>query len=266
VISAVEQQAWFEGKTPAAVWQARKRKEALDEEFLRGFETGDSDDEDSEDADEDAEIDEELDQIVEAMLRDAGIDPLSEEAQEFRDMARRKHHEARSKQRAGESAEAKEIYRRLVQRLHPDRGGDWSHKREALWHEVQRAWHAQDVDWLSRLEAEIEIATETLDAKSPVGRLHAALKELESARRDTERKLRRYRREPAWHFTQTKRTKDDVARLAATLREERDYLLRALASLEATIAHWEKPLGQARAKQQGQRVVESALAALRRGR
>jgi hypothetical protein len=51
---------------------------------------------------------------------------------------------------------AKAIYRRLVQHLHPDRGGNWDHTRKRLWHEVQQAWAAGDADWLARLEVEWE--------------------------------------------------------------------------------------------------------------
>src|SRR5476651_696292 len=54
------------------------------------------------------------------------------------------------------TAVARDIYRRLVQRLHPDRGGDWSLSRQNLWHEVQQAWAAGDGDWLARLEVEWE--------------------------------------------------------------------------------------------------------------
>ncbi|MDB6126737.1 MAG: hypothetical protein JWM35_633, partial [Verrucomicrobia bacterium] len=49
---------------------------------------------------------------------------------------------------------ARDVYRRLVQRLHPDRGGEWTAARKRLWHEVQEAWAAGDFDWLARLEVE----------------------------------------------------------------------------------------------------------------
>ncbi|MEO7598304.1 MAG: J domain-containing protein, partial [Opitutus sp.] len=63
-----------------------------------------------------------------------------------------------STRRRTPSDEAKSIYRRLVQRLHPDRGGDFTPDRIRLWHEVQQAWAVRDTDWLSRLEIEWETA------------------------------------------------------------------------------------------------------------
>ena len=88
------------------------------------------------------------------------------------------------------SAEARDVYRRLVQRLHPDRGGEWTAAHQRLWHEVQQAWAAGDADWLTRLEVEWEAAHDMLSPASPLSRLRAAITEFHAARRDTERKLR----------------------------------------------------------------------------
>gem|GEM_PF-6001724 len=96
---------------------------------------------------------------------------------------------------------ARDIYRRLVQRLHPDRGGAWTTAREHLWHEVQQAWAAADIDWLSRLESEWEGANEVVGPSSPLSRLRRSIDELHAARRDLERKLRDYRSSPQWRFT-----------------------------------------------------------------
>lgn len=247
LVSNVEALAWREGKPPAVIWQKYKGEVPSPEELY-----------DDEDDDFDDEIDEEdfssedgkkreAERIVEELLREQGIDPLSPEAEMMRDFGRA----LSGRDVPSPDETAKEIYRRLVQQLHPDRGGEWSAKREALWHEVQRAWDARDADWLSRLEAELEIATETLSAQSALGRLYAAAKEIEAARRDTERKLRHYRKTPAWRFTLRERDPEEVRDLTISLREERNQLRQHLARLEETLARWSKPLGLARAKQRG---------------
>jgi hypothetical protein len=137
-----------------------------------------------------------------------------------------------------------------VQRLHPDRGGDWTEARMRLWHEVQKAWEAGDADWLARLEVEWETAADLLGPDSPVGRLKRAIRELDAARRDTERKLRYYRRAPAWRFTLSEDKREGLRRRTEfDFRADREYLQQQLAYLNATIAAWEKPVGLAAARE-----------------
>jgi hypothetical protein len=138
------------------------------------------------------------------------------------------------------SVDARAIYRRLVQRLHPDRGGEWTAVRERLWHDVQQAWAAGDVDWLARLEVDWETAHDALGARSPLSRLRRAIEELDAARRDIERKLGEYRHEPAWQFT---RAEDDRTSLERRVRRRMIHDLKALRDqlghLQRTIALWE---------------------------
>jgi hypothetical protein len=139
------------------------------------------------------------------------------------------------------SAGARDLYRRLVQHLHPDRGGAWTSARQQLWHEVQAAWAAADADWLARLEVEWETANEVLSAASPLSRLRAAITELDAARRDTERKLREYRRAPAWRFTTHEKKRPGLQeRVERLLRHDLEALGKQLRYLNATIAAWEE--------------------------
>jgi hypothetical protein len=143
--------------------------------------------------------------------------------------------------RAAPSSDAKEIYRRLVQRLHPDRGGKWTSARERLWHEVQRAWASGDVDWLARLEVEWETANEMLGPKSPLSRLRRAVEEIDAARRDIERKLREYRGSPPWRFTRDEKKRPVLhRRVEKNFAQDIVFLQRQLDHLNATIAGWEE--------------------------
>ncbi|MDB6167612.1 MAG: hypothetical protein JWM88_476 [Verrucomicrobia bacterium] len=135
---------------------------------------------------------------------------------------------------------AREIYRRLVQRLHPDRGGEWTPARERLWHEVQEAWSAGDSDWLARLEVEWETVNDILGPTSAVSRLRAAIEELHGARRDTERKLRAYRGAPAWRFPKAEKKRAELRhRIEGQLRFDLKYLQSKLVYLNEIIADWE---------------------------
>lgn len=136
--------------------------------------------------------------------------------------------------------EARDIYRRLVQRLHPDRGGEFTPARQRLWHEVQQAWAAGDADWLSRLEVEWETANDVLGPNSPLSRLRRAIEELRAARRDTERKLRDYRDSFPWRFSLSAKKRALLHRpTEANFKHDIDFLQRQLAYLNATIAAWE---------------------------
>ena len=139
------------------------------------------------------------------------------------------------------TAGVREIYRRLVQRLHPDRGGEWTAARKRLWHEVQQAWNAADTDWLSRLEIEWETAEEIISPASPLSRLRSAIEELHAARRDAERKLRDYRQAPQWRFTRNEKNRPQLhRRTESNFEHDIQFLRRQLDHLNRTIAAWEE--------------------------
>ena len=139
------------------------------------------------------------------------------------------------------SLSARAIYRRLVQRLHPDRGGEWTPTRQRLWHEVQQAWAKADVDWLSRLEVDWETANEIVGPNSPLSRLRRAIEELHAARRDTERKLSEYRCSLEWRFTRNEKNRALLhRRTESNFEHELNFFQRQLTHLNATIAAWEE--------------------------
>lgn len=143
---------------------------------------------------------------------------------------------------APDNTDARDTYRRLVQHLHPDRGGEWTPAREQLWHQVQQAWAARDADWLARLEIEWDTANDQIGPDSSLSRLRRAIEELRAARRDTERKLRAYRHSPSWRFTLSEKKRPQLhRRLEVELHEDLAALKRHLAHLNATIAAWESP-------------------------
>lgn len=239
-VRAVQAMSILSGRSLKKLWQELKEREANPKAFEE--EADSAKDEDDEDFDDEFDFDD-------------------EDADDFwgdSDSKKNAHNTSRSSRRratsedafeassaprssAGKNSLAKGIYRRLVQRLHPDRGGEWTPVRERLWHQVQQAWASGDADWLTRLEVEWETANDVLGPTSPVGRLRMAIEELHGARRDIERKLREYRGSPGWRFTLSeknrralyRRTEENLHHDSAYLRSQLDYL-------NATIAAWEK--------------------------
>jgi hypothetical protein len=206
------------GRSVKKLWREQKQYEANPEEFA-----------DDEDAEKDADA------------RDDGDDFFDEDHASARTRFRETHAADSHESQTPPSRTAKAIYRRLVQHLHPDRGGEWNQTRKRLWHEVQQAWAAGDADWLARLEVEWETANEILGPGSPISRLRQAITELIAARRDIERKLRAYRRSPHWRFTLSEKKRHILhARTYANFRHDVEVLQRQLEYLNRTIAVWEK--------------------------
>lgn len=153
--------------------------------------------------------------------------------------------------RNNNAPDARDIYRRLVQKLHPDRGGEFTPARQRLWHEVQQAWAQGDADWLARLEVELDStadlgllglrSSDPLTIRSPLSRIRRAIAELQAARRDTEAKLAKYRKTPPWRFTLTKDREKLTRRTLAQLEQDTEFHQRQLDHLNQTIAQWEEP-------------------------
>jgi hypothetical protein len=251
IVSAVEDEAFITRRSPRVVWQEWQRMEKNQSETgssqggpahsnTDGNQFGDDSGADpwAEDFSR-----QEFGGMFEEFCASMGLDPNDPAVQAMRGKAPAGAGlDFPSMHFGPEVDEGREIYRRLVQQLHPDRGGEWTPQRARIWHQVQEAWAARDVDLLARLEAEWEIAADTLGPASPVGRLRAAVDEIHAARRDAESRVRRYRKAPEWRFSLSAPDVRRCEELRRTLEHERDGLRKKLDELEAILAVWEKPV------------------------
>ncbi len=257
LVDAVRREAYASGRTPRAVWRAWQRGEHETPPAPARPGPEEPVDEDDDTPDHDRSESEIFEEVFAAFCARNGLDPDDPVAQRMRAQAARMSGIDPGPPPAPPvDHEARAIYRRLAQRLHPDRGGEWTPRRARLWHEVQAAWQARDGDMLARLEAEWEIAADTLGPKSAVGRLLAALAELHAARRDAERKVRAYRATPEWRFSLAP---PDVRRqraLRRSLEEQRDFLRGELAQIEAVVARWERPEERRRRRRAAQAMTQ----------
>lgn len=94
----------------------------------------------------------------------------------------------------------KELYRRLVRRLHPDSHGGQGVAASEFWHEVQEAYAASDVARLDLLLALTGIESTDLRGQTSLAQMHAILAELTRARRALEKSLLEAKGEDAWDF------------------------------------------------------------------
>jgi hypothetical protein len=234
IVQAVEDEAFLTGKRPAQIWREWERSGGRPPEAQTAADDGRRDPLPPEASDDpEAAFEEEINRL----FAEEGVEDNDPFADVFRN-ATRTIFGLRARPAAQGVSDARAIYRRLVQHLHPDRGGEWTPARSRLWEQVQEAWNASDADWLARLEAEWEAHADLLGPTSPLGKLRAAIAELEAARRDAETRVRAYRRQHAWQFSLQPPSAGFRARLKRQLLQEEALLRAQLEEIEATMARW----------------------------
>lgn len=240
LVQTVESEAYFTGRSPASVWRAMKNPPPAAESRPDEAEREGAGRPPPWNGGPQMPDEEELDEEMKRLFEREGIDENDPFADAFRDLTRTLFGVGVTAESA-EKADARAIYRRLVQQLHPDRGGEWTVARARLWDQVQQAWQESDADLLARLEAEWEASTDALGPASGVGRLRAACRELDRARRDAERRVRAYRKHPAWRFSLSRSSSALRDAMERQLQRDQESLREQLERIESAIAQWEKP-------------------------
>jgi hypothetical protein len=140
-----------------------------------------------------------------------------------------------------QQSRVKELYRLLVRRLHPDMRADGNAEVSALWHEVQEAYDAGNVDRLEMLLAFTDIQSNTAGEHTTLFQMRSVLAELRSAFNALQRNLRAAKKDHAWNFARL----DDRSMVEARVRREMETTLAwhedQLRQLEALIAKWSAP-------------------------
>lgn len=134
-------------------------------------------------------------------------------------------------------ARVRDLYRRLVRRLHPDLRGDGSAAVSALWHEVQEAYVASDVARMEILLALSDIESNRT-ANQTLSQMQAVLLELGRALWALEKNLLEAEGEEAWDFA---RIGPDPALRSQVKRQLKSDLARRtqhLEILQRTILEW----------------------------
>lgn len=141
----------------------------------------------------------------------------------------------------------KELYRLLVRRLHPDMRADNNAEVSAIWHDVQEAYTAGNVERLEMLLAFTDIQSNTTGEHTSLFQMQSVLAELRSAFTAVQRTLRSAKKDLAWNFVRLR----DRSKMETRLRQEMETTLTwhedQLRQLEALIAQWAKPAQPRRA-------------------
>ena len=131
----------------------------------------------------------------------------------------------------------KEIYRRLVRRLHPDLRADGDATVSSLWHEVQEAYTAGDVARMELLLALSDLSNAP-GASTTLSQMRSALSELTRSVRALELSLVEARREDSWNFARTGPSEDLRSRVERQLKHDLALRQQRLELLTGTIAGW----------------------------
>jgi hypothetical protein len=135
-------------------------------------------------------------------------------------------------------ARVKELYRKLVRRLHPDLRADGSTDVSALWHEVQEAYAASDIARMEILLALGNIQSNRLDDETTLFQMRSVLAELDRSWRALEKSLLEAQEEDAWNFALCGPNEDLRVRVERQLKSELGARTRRRDLLLKTVADW----------------------------
>jgi len=135
----------------------------------------------------------------------------------------------------------KEIYRTLVRRLHPDLRADGDVTVSAIWHDVQEAYEARNLDRMETLLALTEIESGAEGGQASLSQIQRALGELNRALQVIQRSIQEAKRDPAWGFARNPYR----GPLEKKVRRETEEILSeqrwVLADLKRTLDDWSRP-------------------------
>jgi hypothetical protein len=131
----------------------------------------------------------------------------------------------------------KEIYRRLVRRLHPDLRADGDASVSSLWHEVQEAYAAGDVARMELLLALSDLS-DAPGAGTTLSQMRSVLGELTRSVRALELSLVEAGREDSWNFARIGPSEDLRVRVERQLKHDLALRQQRLELLTKTIAGW----------------------------
>lgn len=95
---------------------------------------------------------------------------------------------------------AKELYRNIVRRLHPDHHGQMTEAVKGLWHEAQAAYRRKDTNALYNILARCEGGESGLGKQSAVSLIQNLTRQLKQVLRTTKQEIKQIKKEPAWDF------------------------------------------------------------------
>jgi hypothetical protein len=140
-----------------------------------------------------------------------------------------------------EEARIKEVYRRLVRRLHPDLRADGDATVSAIWHDVQKAYEARNLVRLEALLAVTETEPGAGAGRATLSQMREALAELRRAYSALRQGITEAMRSPAWGFSRDPYHRKLEQRMRRDMTYDLDKQREILAMTERTLDEWSRP-------------------------
>ena len=114
-------------------------------------------------------------------------------------------HDGKSSVNSREDSRLKDTYRTLVRWLHPDRHKKIDTQINELWHSVQEAYVAGDIEQLETLLALTELMGLADEKNSPLSSMRQALEKYQMDLQTVRAQIKRAKKDPAWGFSEKDR-------------------------------------------------------------
>lgn len=135
---------------------------------------------------------------------------------------------------------AKELYRMIVRRLHPDHHGHMNDARKNLWHETQQAYRSRDINTLYSILARCDGGEAGIGDYTPVSLIRRLTLQFKKTLRSINSEIRRVKSDFAWDYENRIRDRRFVSRIRFDLENECRDAEWQLKSIVATLASLER--------------------------
>jgi hypothetical protein len=172
----------------------------------------------------------------------------------------RKHHPSQAPQPPkSDDTYLRSLYRKLVRRLHPDANPHQSARNREIWHEVQMAYQARDVEKLELAAGRLELDLGGSPDHLPLSVLYNLEKGLKHSLRGLNKDTHLKKQHPAWNFTN--RSKEHPlleASYRSELSQRRTEFILACSHLSSEIAKLEKKAVRPRKKKSSSQKMQQS--------
>ena len=136
----------------------------------------------------------------------------------------------------------KNIYRILVRKLHPDYQAEITPYMQSLWHEVQEAYKAKDLERLETMLAISNIQTGDFSEEISVSQILNVQSEYKSQLKSLRAQIRKARKRVEWGFSKLTDTKPLSQKIRSDLKMELKSHQFHIQQFEKQLQAWSKPM------------------------
>ena len=136
----------------------------------------------------------------------------------------------------------KNIYRILVRKLHPDYQAEITPYMQSLWHEVQEAYKAKDLERLETMLAISNIQTGDFSEEISVSQILNVQSEYKSQLKSLRVQIRKARKRVEWGFSKLTDTKPLSQKIRSDLKMELKSHQFHIQQFEKQLQAWSKPM------------------------